>query len=198
MCASVRFPYPHYVVTFKSVGEPDYVCLDKASVVWALSCWWIYILGRYQFRIRRCRADLFSSTKYITRCFFTVIQCNPGLRFAHNFFSLSLSFLVLLFLSMVGPQDRTSGNTLVVGDVKQPNTSQLQASKIHPRDVSVNWSLWCDEQLNTDSVKMNSSMLRIVWNQWWENVLCNTHSVTKYKGQSIHFSFLFFVFEWNN
>ena len=66
---------------------------------------------------------------------------------------------------MVGPQDRTSGNTLVVGDAKQPNTSQLQASKIHPRDVSVNWSLWCDEQLNTDSVKMNSSMLRIVWNQ---------------------------------
>ena len=124
--------------------------------------------------------------------FFTGIQCNPGLRFAHNFFSLSLSFLVLLFLSMVGPQDRTSGNTLVVGDVKQPNTSQLQASKIHPRDVSVNWSLWCDEQLNTDSVKMNSSMLRIVWNQWWENVLCNTHSVTKDKGQSIHFSFLFF------
>ena len=77
MCASVRFPYPHYVVTFKSVGEPDYVCLDKASVVWALSCWWIYILGRYQFRIRRCRADLFSSTKYITRCFlleYNVIQ----------------------------------------------------------------------------------------------------------------------------
>ena len=30
-------------------------CLNKASGVWAIWCWWIYILDRYQFSIRRYR-----------------------------------------------------------------------------------------------------------------------------------------------